>query len=145
MHEALFLVAEFCAQGGFQCFCIRNETRQERQRFFGKAFAVVVGGAVAVVAVGEPAFDFFHGHQAVGGGEAQQILDRCGVEFFAAVAIVLECALDELEGGILGKFVTLDDGIAEYFLVYAVRLGFPIKRKRGFERADAAFKEVGVE
>lgn len=67
-HEALFLVAESGAQDGFQCFGIRDEARQERQCFLGEAFAVVVGGAVAV---GEPAFDFIHVHQAVGGGEAQ--------------------------------------------------------------------------
>lgn len=111
----------------------------------GEAFAVVVGGAVAVVAVGEPAFDFIHAHQAVGGGEAQQVLDRCGVEFFGAVAVVLERALDEFEGRLLGEFITLDDGVAEYFLVYAVRLGFPVKSERKFERADAAFEVVGVE
>ena len=122
-------VAEFRAWGSFQCFGIGNETGQKRQCFFGETFAVVVGGAVTVVAVGEPALNFSHAHQAVDGGEAQQIFDRRGVEFFAAVAVVLERALDEFEGSLMGGFVALDDGVAEYLLVYAVWLGFPVKRK----------------
>lgn len=87
-RRALILVTESGAQDGFQRFGIGNETRHERQRFLGKTFSIVVGGAVEVVAVGEPAFDFFHAHQAVGGGEAQQIFDRRGIEFFATVAVV---------------------------------------------------------
>lgn len=104
-----------------------------------------MGGVVAVVAVDEPALDFLHAHQAVGGGEAQQFFHGSRVELLATVAVILERALDELEGGLLRKFVTLDDGITEYFLVYAVRLGLLVELERGFERADASLEVVGVE
>jgi hypothetical protein len=67
------------------------------------------------------------------------------MKFLAAVSVVLERTFDEFEGSLLGKLIALDDGVAEYLLFYAVRLGFPIKRQRGFERADAAFEVVGVE
>lgn len=81
MQAWLFRVAESSAQRGFQSFCIGNKARQEHQCFLGKAFAIIMGSAIAVIAIGEPAFYFFHSHQAMRSGKAEQILNGRGIDF----------------------------------------------------------------
>ena len=67
------------------------------QGFLSEAFAVVVRGGISVVSIGEPAFDFFQRHEAVGGCESENIFDRRGVEFVSAMSEVSEHSFEELD------------------------------------------------
>lgn len=99
-------------QGGFQAACVGEKVRHQDQRFLGEAFAVIVRGAVAIVAIREPAFHGSAVEQPMLGGVTKNILISQFIHSARVADISLNGFAQQLARGFQRQLETFYDGVS---------------------------------